>query len=718
MTTITGESPSARADAIAQAVRDTESDYSGVTEITAGRLPGTFPQAAAAALGVVERPAEPLSEALRTPLRQGRPLLVVRGCGHRPDEVAELVAELLRQCPNLTVLAESPAPLGVPGEHAIPLSAPWIPYREREISVEDAALLAAASLHSRTFDVRMAAALAGVTPAAAEAALTRLSSSGLARREKEGWWLPPEVHDLMSQPETATDRRVGWAEQEAAELRAAVETGGDWRDRFDLVADDLRATVRARTVPDARHHDIARTLAELLYARQFLSEARATFEQAAALAPEDRAAARDLRSAADVAMTEHQGEPAFTLLQQAAERAVRGGDGAGAAIALAYAVCIGNRFPATFTDLVPHERLVELMAEAERAAPDGDRVAEAYLAAARAWNATGEKTTPDLDLTAIALDAARATDQPVLISAALDAVASADGASGRFARAHDSCGERLALFEKLPRHEPNIGVEVVDTLHVVPLVALAAGRLPDAVRAAETSWEDPFRGLYMRASKFVVPLALSGEFDKALEYAETTWDAWQRVGRPAARWMAPAAHAAGLVHGLRGNTGRHDEWVERAQMLSEPGVHSRLRESFAAFALPRVALHQGDAEAAKSVALTPESDWYDTSHQFYDAYAWAIAAEIAVVAGDPGAESLLAAAEPAAGENTWAAACLARARGRLHDDRVALNEAISGWQAIGARFERACTLCLLPDRRDEGAVELAALGCRLPAASL
>jgi hypothetical protein len=42
---------------------------------------------------------------------------------------------------------------------------------------------------------------------------------------------------------------------------------------------------------------------------------------------------------------------------------------------------------------------------------------------------------------------------------------------------------------------------------------------------------------------------------------------------------------------------------------------------------------------------------------------------------------------------------------------------VSGWEAIGARFERACTLLLLPDRVDEGSAELAALGCIPPAAS-
>ena len=57
------------------------------------------------------------------------------------------------------------------------------------------------------------------------------------------------------------------------------------------------------------------------------------------------------------------------------------------------------------------------------------------------------------------------------------------------------------------------------------------------------------------------------------------------------------------------------------------------------------------------------------------------------------------------------AARLARANGRRHDDRATLAESLAGWEQVGARFERACTLLLLPDRAAEGRAELAALGC-------
>jgi hypothetical protein len=139
---------------------------------------------------------------------------------------------------------------------------------------------------------------------------------------------------------------------------------------------------------------------------------------------------------------------------------------------------------------------------------------------------------------------------------------------------------------------------------------------------------------------------------------------------------------------------------------------------FAAFTDARVALHQGhydQAAAALAEAGIGERPWYDsTPHWDYDAYTWVLAAEAAVLAGRPDATQRLTAATPAAEENLWAAACLARATGRLHDDRSALEQSLEGWQHIGARFEAACTLLLIPDRAAQGHAELNALDCPPP----
>ncbi|HXW81957.1 MAG TPA: hypothetical protein VEJ84_20840, partial [Acidimicrobiales bacterium] len=92
----------------------------------------------------------------------------------------------------------------------------------------------------------------------------------------------------------------------------------------------------------------------------------------------------------------------------------------------------------------------------------------------------------------------------------------------------------------------------------------------------------------------------------------------------------------------------------------------------------------------------------------------AVSVEIAVVTGAPDAEERLAAAHFLSRENDFVAAHLLRAAGRLHDDEALLKESVAVWGSIGARFERACTLLLLPSHAEEGAAELSALGCPLP----
>ena len=160
------------------------------------------------------------------------------------------------------------------------------------------------------------------------------------------------------------------------------------------------------------------------------------------------------------------------------------------------------------------------------------------------------------------------------------------------------------------------------------------------------------------------------------------------------------------------------EWRDRAAKLTG-GRTRRSLVLFAAFTDSRVALHYGryDQAAAALAGLgIGERPWYDnTRHWDYDAYAWALAAEAAVIAGLPDATRRLAAAEPAARENLWAAACLRRANGRLLDDRAALAESLAGWQRIGSRFEHACTQLLLPDEAAQGRAELDALDCPRPA---
>jgi hypothetical protein len=194
------------------------------------------------------------------------------------------------------------------------------------------------------------------------------------------------------------------------------------------------------------------------------------------------------------------------------------------------------------------------------------------------------------------------------------------------------------------------------------------------------------------------------------------WRAWQRAGRPAARWMSPSVYATALLHGLRGEPAHYRTWREHAaEVIGAPdSTGHRNLSLFSAFADARIDLHHGRVDRALSRVAgigTPGADWYATSHWYYDAYAWALAAEVAVVAGTKDASGRLAAAEPVGRENLWAAACLDRTTGRLTGDRTALERSVAGWERIDARFERASTLLLLDDRAAEGRAELTALGC-------
>jgi hypothetical protein len=124
-----------------------------------------------------------------------------------------------------------------------------------------------------------------------------------------------------------------------------------------------------------------------------------------------------------------------------------------------------------------------------------------------------------------------------------------------------------------------------------------------------------------------------------------------------------------------------------------------------------VAMYLGEYDRAQESAATDEQDMCGS----FGPYARAVSVEVAVVTGAADAEERLAAAQSLSHENDFVSASLLRTAGRLHSDHVLLKESVGAWEAIGARFERACTLLLLPERADEGARELGALGC-LPAA--
>jgi predicted ATPase len=504
-------------------------------------------------------------------------------------------------------------------------------------------------------------------------------------------------------------RHLVWAATTAAAIEGSLDDDG-WQDRFDAVSDDLRAALRSAPVRcgDGTDFALALSLGHLSYARRFLVEARDHLDDAVGRAPDEASAVTALHVGASATYAEMRGEAAYHLLRAAHTRAMAAGDTRAAAIALADASALAGRCPALFVQPVTHEELVGLVAEARTLTAPDDLEAMVHLALAEAWDSSRAPSVGDLGRAEEALALTTRFGDPLLISSALDAKASAVSENGLRKEALRITSQRLALLSRLPRHDPRVGGEVVDIFHMACEGALGAGEVHRSLEMARSQHVDSSsRGLpHFAANHLVTPLMLQGEFDEALAQAAIMREGWERAGAPAAGWMAPSFFATAMIHGLRGDQGGYDEFWNLAMTIRMQASAN----SFAYFVGPRVALYEGALDrAGRSVSVDDE-----VLCGPYAPYAQAISVEVAVATGAPDAVDRLAAAEGLAEENDYAAAYLLRAAGRLHDDEATLKQAVLQWESLGARFERACTLLLLPEHATEGADELRALGCTTP----
>lgn len=120
--TLTGPGGSGKSRLALEAAARARPDFpDGVCLVTLGQLSDAalLPRTVAAALGVAEKPGEPIEDVLVAHLSEERLLLVVDGCEHLLDASARLVWSLLASCPHLHVLATSREALGVQGEQVL-----------------------------------------------------------------------------------------------------------------------------------------------------------------------------------------------------------------------------------------------------------------------------------------------------------------------------------------------------------------------------------------------------------------------------------------------------------------------------------------------------------------------------------------------------------------------------------------------------------------------
>jgi tetratricopeptide (TPR) repeat protein len=310
---------------------------------------------------------------------------------------------------------------------------------------------------------------------------------------------------------------------------------------------------------------------------------------------------------------------------------------------------------------------------------------------ARAWLAGPVKGAPDGELASAAVAATRMTADPVLISSGLCAEATAALHAGRLREANRITRERLRLLPSMDRDDPYCAPEICNTYGHACVYAIMVGDLPGGMAAARAGIEDDLLSdTHITASRLVQPLVLTGRFRDAIGNAERMWDQWERAGRPAPLWMLPAAYTTVLASALLDEPESVASWRSRAAEVAGGTLGTA---AVAAFVDARLALHDGRYDDA--APLVRRAFAVNAPLDPYLAYARAAGAELAAAARLPDAADLLAAATPLAEENAWTAACLARARGRLHEDRAELSRSIEAWERLDAQAERAHTETLL-----------------------
>ncbi|MFI9842790.1 ATP-binding protein [Nonomuraea sp. NPDC051941] len=740
------------------------------------------------ALGLAERPPQPLESVVAERLALGRSLLVLDNCEHLLDEVGDLVERLRSDCPQAGILIASRERPGLPGERvitvpplageaetlfldraraidpgfaaepaviaevcarldglplAIELAASRVavlgidalrvglqdrlrllsgargrPPRHRSLRAvigwsydlleeEERALLRRLAVFAGGFDLAAATALMPDTPPSATAdVIGRLADKSLLGVVGGGRWRLLETIRAFAadrladsgETEETLQLRLRWAAGTASTLESRLD--GNWAPQFDLVTDDLRATLAdTPAVPDRQAHGLARSLAHLTFARRFHREAIGHYLAAADRARDAADGHQDLLSAAATAVSIADGPLAFRLLMRAADQVEPAdqtdqAEAAGLrAATLSSALVVTHRYRGAHDRDPMSEHLPALIDKATVGTAAADSRTAALVAIARAWDQDG------LEFARSAVEAARECGDVIVLLSALDVLTRAYARAGRMRAVQRICRERLTLIEHLPAHEPSAAAEIVDTFHSAARAELCVGDLPAALAVADRAQrEDPIgEHPYLSIPKTIRPLALSGRFPEVFQQAPAMWEAWHQAGSPRSAWMSTAISAAALAHGLAG-TGEFDLWRSRALEMArmEDAASSPVLAPFAAFVDARVAVH---TRAYHQAAALVERAFAPFAVRWYEAYARSAGAELAVVAGLPAAAERLAAAMPYAEQNDWAAACLARTRGILHGDRDALAEAVERWTSIDARFERACTLRLLPGRK-------------------
>ena len=134
-----------------------------IVELSHLRDPALLPNTVASVLGLPEQDARSALDAVLEYLRERRLLLILDTCEHVLDACAALAQAVMRDAPDVTVLATSRQPLDMPGEHTFPIGPLPVPENDW-LPVAGASLVGGDAVE--LFALRATAAVPGfsVTP--------------------------------------------------------------------------------------------------------------------------------------------------------------------------------------------------------------------------------------------------------------------------------------------------------------------------------------------------------------------------------------------------------------------------------------------------------------------------------------------------------------------------------------------------------------------------
>ncbi len=108
--------------------------------------PGLVAATIASALGLTQKPDYPILESLLNYLQRKHLLLILDNCEHVVEHVAQIAEAILRDCPQVQLLATSREPLRIAGEHAYRMPSLAVPQERAALTTEEALTYGAVAL--------------------------------------------------------------------------------------------------------------------------------------------------------------------------------------------------------------------------------------------------------------------------------------------------------------------------------------------------------------------------------------------------------------------------------------------------------------------------------------------------------------------------------------------------------------------------------------------